>query len=72
MDDLTVKLTDYALSSDLFPQDYETLRTDQNEERRPWKFMALESISERRFSTASDVVRVAIPIVSLPSFSLCF
>jgi RYK receptor-like tyrosine kinase len=56
MDDLTVKLTDYALSRDLFPQDYDTLPTDDVNESRPLKFMAIESINDRRFSTASDVV----------------
>jgi hypothetical protein len=56
MDDLTVKLTDYALSRDLFPQDYTYLRTDNPDDSRPLKFMAIESIQDRRFSTASDVV----------------
>ena len=56
MDDLTVKLTDYALSRDLFPQDYDCLPTDASNETRPLKFMAIESIADRRFSTASDVV----------------
>jgi len=49
MDDLTVKLTDYALSSDLFPQDYDCLPTDVTNESRPLKFMAIESINDRRF-----------------------
>ncbi len=56
MDDLTVKLTDYALSRDIFPQDYDCLPTDDPNESRPLKFMAIESINDRRFSTASDVV----------------
>ena len=56
MDDLTVKLTDYALARDLFPQDYDCLPTDDFNEHRPLKFMAIESILDRRFSTASDVV----------------
>ncbi len=56
MDDLTVKLTDYALARDLFPQDYDCLPTDASNESRPLKFMAIESINDRRFSTASDVV----------------
>ena len=56
MDDLTVKLTDYALSHDLFPQDYDCLPMDAANESRPLKFMAIESINDRRFSTASDVV----------------
>jgi len=56
MDDLTVKLTDFALSRDLFPEDYACLPTDVLCESRPLKFMAMESITDRRFSTASDVV----------------
>ena len=57
MDDLTVKLTDHALSRDLFPEDYDCLPTDLSNESLPLKFMAIESINDRRFSTASDVVR---------------
>lgn len=60
MDDLTVKLTDYALSRDLFPEDYDCLPTDFSNESRPLKFMAIESINDRRFSTASDVVSFII------------
>ena len=56
MDDLTVRLTDYALSRDLFPEDYDCFPTDISNESRPLKFMAIESINDRRFSTASDVV----------------
>ena len=56
MDDLTVKLTDYAISPDLFPEDYDCLPTDFSNENRPLKSMAIESINDRRFSTASDVV----------------
>ena len=56
MDDLTVKLTDFALARDIFPQDYDCLPTDVSSESRPLKFMAIESINDRRFSTASDVV----------------
>ncbi|CAF0790260.1 unnamed protein product [Adineta ricciae] len=55
MDDLTVKLTDGALTRDLFPQDYDCLPADITNESRPLKFMAIESIKDRRFSTASDV-----------------
>jgi hypothetical protein len=60
MDDLTVKLTDHALSNDLFPQDYDCLPTDVSNESRPLKFMALESIKDQRFSTASDVVSFVV------------
>lgn len=46
MDDLTVKLMDYALSSDLSCQDYEPIQTENGEERRPLKFMTIESIDD--------------------------
>ncbi|MCC7159979.1 MAG: protein kinase, partial [Ignavibacteria bacterium] len=58
--DLTVKLTDYALSRDLFPQDYDCLPMDPPNEARPIKFMAIESITDRRYSTASDVVSFVV------------
>jgi hypothetical protein len=60
MDDLTVKLTDYALSRDLFPQDYDCLPTEVSNDSHPLKFMAIESINDRRFSTASDVVSLIV------------
>jgi len=68
MDDLTVKLTDYALSRDLFPQDYDCLPTDVSNESRPLKFMALESIKDQRFSTASDVVSFVVFLILLSMF----
>lgn len=51
-----MKLTDHALSRDLFPEDYDCLPMDMSSESLPLKFMAIESIRDRRFSTASDVV----------------
>ena len=79
MDDLTVKLTDHALSRDLFPQDYDCLGSERPDESRPLKFMAMESIQDRRFSTASDVVSTASQLSHLsltllfsgPSASFC-
>ena len=50
--DCVVKITDNALSRDLFPSDYNCLGDNEN---RPVKWLALESIVERRFSFASDV-----------------
>lgn len=50
---LHVKLTDMALSRDFFPNDYHCLGDNEN---RPIKWMAIESINRREFSTASDVV----------------
>ncbi|KAI0233948.1 Tyrosine-protein kinase RYK [Lamellibrachia satsuma] len=49
---LSVKVTDNALARDLFPSDYHCLGDNEN---RPIKWLALESLTERRFSPASDV-----------------
>jgi len=51
---LAVRLTDGALSSDLFPHDYHHL--GDCSDRRPIKWLALEALVERKFSIASDVV----------------
>lgn len=51
-DDLNVKVTDCALSRDLFPQDYCCLGDNEN---RPVKWMAVESLEKGRFTVASDV-----------------
>lgn len=54
IDDLFhVKLTDLALSRDFFPNDYHCLGDNEN---RPIKWMAIESLTRREFSTASDIV----------------
>lgn len=42
-----------ALSRDFFPNDYHCLGDNEN---RPIKWMALEALARREFSTASDVV----------------
>lgn len=60
IDDLFhVKLTDMALSRDFFPNDYHCLGDNEN---RPIKWMAMESLTRREFSTASDIVSL------IPSF----
>ena len=48
-----VKVTDTALSRDLFPNDYHCLGDNEN---RPIKWMAVESLDRREFTTASDIV----------------
>lgn len=54
MDDgLRVKVTDSALSRDLFPNDYHCLGDNEN---RPIKWLALESLIKREYTGASDVV----------------
>lgn len=50
-DDHNVKVTDCALSRDLFPQDYCCLGDNEN---RPVKWMAVESLEHGRYSVASD------------------
>lgn len=52
-ENLQVKITDNALSRDLFPEDYHCLCDSEN---RPIKWMALEALQHAEFSTASDVV----------------
>ncbi|XP_008552246.1 tyrosine-protein kinase Dnt [Microplitis demolitor] len=51
-DDLRVQITDNALARDLFPQDYHCLGDNEN---RPIKWMAIESLLTKSFTTASDV-----------------
>ena len=51
--ELTVQLTDSALSRDLFPRDYVCLGDNEN---RPVKWLAVEALVDRRYSPASDAV----------------
>ncbi|XP_066565249.1 tyrosine-protein kinase RYK isoform X2 [Amia ocellicauda] len=51
-DGMQVKITDNALSRDLFPMDYHCLGDNEN---RPVRWMALESLVNNDFSSASDV-----------------
>lgn len=51
-DGLQVKLTDNTLSRDLFPTDYHCLGDNEN---RPIKWLAIESLLKKDFSWASDV-----------------
>ncbi len=53
---LIVKLTDTALSRDLFPNDYHCLGDNEN---RPVKWLSIEALIDRRFSVASEVVSFA-------------
>ena len=52
-DEFHIKITDCALSRDLFPMDYHCLGDNEN---KPVKWMAVESLEQHRFTTASDVV----------------
>jgi len=51
-DKLNVQLADNALSRDLFPADYYCLGDNEN---RPVKWLAIESLLHKTFSTSSDV-----------------
>ncbi|KAL1123154.1 hypothetical protein AAG570_002241 [Ranatra chinensis] len=51
-DKLRVQITDNALSRDLFPADYHCLGDNEN---RPVKWLAIESLTHKTFSTSSDV-----------------
>lgn len=53
MDDkLRIQVTDNALSRDLFPSDYHCLGDNEN---RPVKWLAIESLVQKMFSVSSDV-----------------
>lgn len=52
---LRVRLADTALARDLFPQDYHCLGDNEN---RPIRWMALETLQHNQYSTATDVVRI--------------
>ncbi|CAH0562314.1 unnamed protein product [Brassicogethes aeneus] len=51
-DQLHIKVTDNALSRDLFPSDYHCLGDNEN---RPVKWLAIESLLHKSFSPSSDV-----------------
>lgn len=51
-DRLQVRVTDSALSRDLFPNEYHCLGDNEN---RPVKWLAIESLLKKDFSSASDV-----------------
>lgn len=50
--ELKIQIADNALSRDLFPGDYHCLGDNKN---RPIKWMAVESLEYKKFSTASDI-----------------
>ncbi|UYV62777.1 RYK [Cordylochernes scorpioides] len=58
---LHVKIADNALARDLFPHDYHCLGDNEN---RPVKWLAYESLVYRDFSTASDVVSIHVVYLS--------
>ncbi|ELT98025.1 hypothetical protein CAPTEDRAFT_224958 [Capitella teleta] len=62
-----VKVTDTALARDFFPNDYHCLGDNEN---RPIKWLALESLMERRFTPASDVWSFGVLIWELLTLAL--
>lgn len=50
--DARVRVCDNALSRDLFPGDYHCLGDNEN---RPVKWMALESLQKKLYSNSSDI-----------------
>lgn len=56
---LRVRVTDAALSRDLFPADYDQYGGGDQSESRPTRWMALESLVDRRASSASDMVSIS-------------
>ena len=51
---MCVMVGDNSLSRDLFPDDYDCLGDNEN---RPVKWLAVEALTGKAFSPASDVVR---------------
>lgn len=64
---LRVRLADTALARDLFPQDYHCLGDNEN---RPIRWMALETLQYNQYSTATDVVRIMKRCRNLKIFKL--
>ncbi|XP_072946548.1 tyrosine-protein kinase Dnt [Epargyreus clarus] len=59
---LRLKVTDNGLSRDLFPDDYHCLADNEN---RPVKWMAPESLLQNQYTTASDVWSLGITLWEL-------
>jgi len=60
---LSVRLSDGALSSDVFPRDYGAIFNDTVP--LPVKWMAVESLEDSRYTTYSDMVMAIGCILSL-------
>ncbi|XP_013177232.1 PREDICTED: tyrosine-protein kinase Dnt [Papilio xuthus] len=65
-ENLRVMIADNALSRDLFPADYHCLGDNEN---RPIKWLALESLSRRQFSPAADVWALGVLLWELTTLA---
>ncbi|XP_026758897.2 tyrosine-protein kinase Drl [Galleria mellonella] len=65
-ENLRVMIADNALSRDLFPADYHCLGDNEN---RPIKWLALESLSKRQFSPAADVWALGVLLWELTTLA---
>ncbi|XP_017476252.1 PREDICTED: tyrosine-protein kinase RYK isoform X2 [Rhagoletis zephyria] len=65
--DCYVKICDSALSRDLFPDDYHCLGDNEN---RPLKWMALESLQKKYFNTYSDIWTLGVLFWELATLAL--
>ncbi|CAK1544498.1 unnamed protein product [Leptosia nina] len=65
-ENLRVMIADNALSRDLFPADYHCLGDNEN---RPIKWLALEALSKKQFSPASDVWALGVLLWELTTLA---
>jgi len=62
----TVRVCDTALSRDLFPNDYHCLGDNEN---RPIKWMAIETLEKKFHTTASDVWSLGVLLWELATLA---
>ncbi|CAG9796798.1 unnamed protein product [Diatraea saccharalis] len=65
-ENLRVMIADNALSRDLFPADYHCLGDNEN---RPIKWLALESLTKRQFNPAADVWALGVLLWELTTLA---
>lgn len=64
--DSNVRVCDSALSRDLFPDDYHCLGDNEN---RPIKWMALEILQKKLYSTSSDIWSLGVLLWELATLA---
>lgn len=65
--DLNVRICDSALSRDIFPNEYHCLGDN---EIRPIKWMALESLEKKFYTTSSDIWGLGVLLWELSTLAL--